>query len=221
MTFWLGIDTATDQASVALTDLSLVVERTWRGRRNHTVDLAYAVDDLLRHADIQARDLAGIAVAIGPGSYTGLRVGLAFAKGVALAAGVPVVGVPTLHSLAAALSPPIVPRVPELHAVLRAGRGRLAVATYPAARDGWPDAGQAAACTLEEFLATHLPPTWVAGELAPGEAATLAERGFVVLDGPYAVRRASILAELGRAEPIAAAFDLGELSPVYLGNGAA
>jgi tRNA threonylcarbamoyladenosine biosynthesis protein TsaB len=140
MTAWLAIDTATDMASVALHDgAAVLAETTWTSRRHHTVELAPRIDELLRQHDLAAHDLTGLAVAIGPGSYTGLRIGLALAKGLTLATGIPIVPVPTLDILAAPLSPPHVSRDCPLWAVLRAGRGRLVAACYPPSVVDWPD----------------------------------------------------------------------------------
>jgi len=76
----LAIDTATDWASIALYDSEsrrILHEETWWARRRHTTTLAPRVDDAVRHAGLSPQDLRGAVVAIGPGSYTGLRVGLA------------------------------------------------------------------------------------------------------------------------------------------------
>src|SRR5512135_2390882 len=102
----LAIDTSTAQMGVALSDGSVTVaESVWYGHQHHTVELAPALTELLNHAGLAVRDLQGLVVAIGPGSFTSLRVGLALAKGLALARTLPVVGVPTLHILAAAQAP--------------------------------------------------------------------------------------------------------------------
>jgi len=216
---WLAVDTATETASIAVADEAVLAERTWRGQRNHTVLLAQAVAHLLAGCGVAVKDLGGIAVAIGPGSYTGLRVGLSLAKGVALAAGLPVVGVPTLHAVAAALSPPAAARSLELHAVLRAGRDRYAVATYPPAPEDWPDAHAAEALTLAEILTSRAPPAWIAGELTPDDADRLLAAGFHVPPVAARVRRAAYLVDLGRALTPTVPEDLAGLTPAYLGRG--
>ena len=93
----LAFDTATDVATSALvSDGEVLGERTSRA-----VTVLEDVDALLRQASAQTRELDGIAVGIGPGSFTGVRIGLATARGLALALGVPVAGVSTLEALAA------------------------------------------------------------------------------------------------------------------------
>jgi tRNA threonylcarbamoyladenosine biosynthesis protein TsaB len=152
---WLAVDTATDTASIAIQqDDRLLAEESWTTRRRHTVQLAPRVARMLDEHELPPSSLSGIAVAIGPGSYTGLRIGLSLAKGMALGAGIDVVGVPTLDVLAAAFSSPALTARPRLWAVLRAGRGRVVAAAYPeigsgsvAQRDGAERAHGAAGAT--------------------------------------------------------------------------
>lgn len=93
----LAFDTATDVATSALVDDGEVLgERTSRA-----VTLLEDVDALLRQAGARTGDLQGLVVGTGPGSFTGLRVGLATARGLALSLGLPVAGVSTLDALAA------------------------------------------------------------------------------------------------------------------------
>ena len=81
----LAIDTSTRQMSLALHDgLSVVAETSWRTGDYHSVELAPQTAVMLRRAGVEPARLAGVAVAIGPGSYTALRIGLALAKGLAL-----------------------------------------------------------------------------------------------------------------------------------------
>jgi len=93
----LAFDTATDVATSALVaDGEVVGERTSRA-----VTLLEDVDALLRQAGARTRDVEALAVGIGPGSFTGVRIGLATARGLALALDLPVAGVSTLDALAA------------------------------------------------------------------------------------------------------------------------
>jgi len=95
----LALDTSTRTASIAIYGggEGVVSELTWRSSSHHTVELAPYLDLLLRQIP---KGLAGIAVALGPGSFTGLRVGLSFAKGLAMADRAAVVPVGTLDALA-------------------------------------------------------------------------------------------------------------------------
>src|SRR5436309_13209245 len=93
----LAFDTATDVATSALvSDDEVLGERSSRA-----VTLLEDVDALLRQTGTHTRDVEALAVGIGPGSFTGVRIGLSTARGLALALGVPVAGVSTLDALAA------------------------------------------------------------------------------------------------------------------------
>jgi len=78
----LAIDTSTTWISLALYDgVSVQYEVTWRSQHHHTVELAPAIHQLFKRTGSSGADLTGIAIAIGPGSFTSLRIGLAAAKG--------------------------------------------------------------------------------------------------------------------------------------------
>ena len=97
----LAIETAADPASVALRRSgTLVAESTIRGPRELAARLAPAIQSLVAKADIGVESVAGIAVDHGPGSFTGLRVGVSTAKALAHARGLPVVGVSSLEASA-------------------------------------------------------------------------------------------------------------------------
>jgi len=102
----LGIDTATDRATVALGDASAVWEHAvLDGARRQAGGLLPLVDGVLRRAGVRIADLAAIVVGDGPGSFTGLRVGWALARGLAHERGIPLHAVPSLmaHARSAAL----------------------------------------------------------------------------------------------------------------------
>jgi tRNA threonylcarbamoyladenosine biosynthesis protein TsaB len=93
----LAFDTATDVATSAL-----VADGEVLGQRSSTaVTLLEDVDALLRQSGAHTREIQGLAVGLGPGSFTGIRIGLATARGLALALGTPAAGVSTLEALAA------------------------------------------------------------------------------------------------------------------------
>lgn len=100
----LGIETSTLVGGVALLDdETLVAEHTLNVALTHSERLLSAIDQLLAAARWRLGELDGLAVAVGPGSFTGLRIGLATAKGLAFATGTPLAGVPTLDALARTL----------------------------------------------------------------------------------------------------------------------
>ena len=93
----LAFDTATDRATSALVDDGEVLGE----RVSRASTLLADLDALLRQAGAHPRDVGGLALGVGPGSFTGIRIGLAAARGLALALGVPAAGVSTLDALAA------------------------------------------------------------------------------------------------------------------------
>lgn len=99
----LGIDSAEAVASAALVENGRPIseEVSAGARANHAEVLLPMVDALLRRAGVSLSDLSGLAVSIGPGSFTGLRIGLSTVKGLAYGWNLPVAGVPTLLAVAA------------------------------------------------------------------------------------------------------------------------
>ncbi len=97
----LAIDSATPVAGVALIhDKKLIREDFVNFKKTHSETLMPMADKVLHDCEIEIKDLAAIAVTIGPGSFTGLRIGLAAAKGLSLASAKPLIGVSTLDVLA-------------------------------------------------------------------------------------------------------------------------
>ena len=213
---YLAIDTATDHIGLSLDDGNQVLtERIWRSKRHHTTELAPEVALILRDAGIGPADLNGLAVAIGPGSYTGLRIGLALAKGLALAHGTPLVGVPTLDILAVAQEQAEQP----LLAVIQAGRKRIAAVWYKWGRSGWQAQSEPESFTWDQVLGQVREPTVICGELG-NERPRLEREKNVLLRSPAAcVRRPSYLAEIARNR-IADGDedDPAALAPTYLGE---
>lgn len=125
----LGLDTCLGACSVALLrDTHLIASVSEPMNRGHQERLAPMARDLVRDAGLTFADLDRIGVTIGPGSFTGLRVGLSFAKGMALALDRPCVGVGTLEALAASAS-----GAGLTAAVIDGGRGNLYVQIFEGA----------------------------------------------------------------------------------------
>ena len=107
----LGLDTSTSVASVAISeDGRIVAEDSYprkgrtegsRAKSNHAEIILPLIDSVLRRAGIGLSDVAGIAVSIGPGSFTGIRIALSTVKGLAYGTGIPAVGISTLQAIAA------------------------------------------------------------------------------------------------------------------------
>jgi tRNA threonylcarbamoyladenosine biosynthesis protein TsaB len=177
-------------------------------------------------SDISPADLSAIGVAIGPGSFTGLRIGLALAKGMAMAQNIPLVGVPTLDILAAAMGSDQNVQYNEMVALLRAGRGRLAVCWYRLSDSKWQPVGDVEVMTPSELceLGEHWQnPTMVCGELTSEERVYLeANQENAVLASPaFSLRRPAFLAELAwqrlkRVKSDDWRTSVRTLTPVYL-----
>jgi len=100
MTFMLGIDTATTGCSVALMDgPTCLAERQTRMPRGQSEALTPMIDDIMKLAGVDFDRLDGIAVSRGPGAFTGLRIGLATARAMALSIAKPCIGITTFESL--------------------------------------------------------------------------------------------------------------------------
>jgi len=186
----LALDTSTSIASVALFDGHQVLsETTWRAGREHSTRLLIEVEIALERVGRTHEQLSGLAVARGPGSFTGVRVALSVAKGIAGGLGLPAWGVSSLDVLAFAVGPTSLP----VRAVLEAGRGRFATALYQA---GEAVAGPRLA-TLEELIALVQEETTLVGEL-PAEARNQLQGLAWVRLAPRAAaaRRAGFVAEL-------------------------
>ncbi len=131
----LAVDTSTAQTGLALYDGSQVLaEVMWQSRQHHTVELAPAFTELLKRTEVKVSDIEALGVAIGPGSFTSLRVGLSFVKGLAIARKLPVVGIPSLDILADAQ--PVAKKL-LLAALLQAGRTRIALGWYKVVENHW------------------------------------------------------------------------------------
>jgi tRNA threonylcarbamoyladenosine biosynthesis protein TsaB len=146
----LAVDTSTAQVGLALYDGARVVgEFAWRSGQRHTVELAPAISDLLARCGVTMDEVQALGVALGPGSFTSLRVGLALVKGLAFGRHIPLIGIPTLDILA---HPQPALQLPLLCAI-QAGRGRFAFGVYKSSRKGWQAQGPARVVSLEALMA--------------------------------------------------------------------
>jgi tRNA threonylcarbamoyladenosine biosynthesis protein TsaB len=144
----LGIDTATGIASVGVVVGQRRVERAQAVAGSHARALLPLIDAVLGDAGIGLADLTRIAVSIGPGSFTGLRIGVSVAKGLALATGLPVVGVPTLEAYARAIGS----RVGLIWPILDARKGEIYAAGFRWRRDELETVMAAAALAPDDLV---------------------------------------------------------------------
>lgn len=212
----LAIDTSTAQVGLALYDGTQVLgEMTWVTRQHHTTELAPALSGLLSRCGVSMEIVSALGVAIGPGSFTSLRVGLSLVKGIALARHIPVVGIPTLDIIGAAQ--PIGKH--PLVAVIQAGRKRIAFGVFKCLKNGWQAQGPVRSGTVDDLADEIESPTYVAGELSSEDRSRLSrKRVNVLLASPVnCVRRPAMLAELAWARwQKNDVDDAASLAPVYL-----
>ena len=181
--------------------------------RSHTASLPALVDRVLADAGVTIGDVEGLAVSIGPGSFTGLRIGLALAKGIAFAGGLPLVGVPTLEALAhVADAAPGETICAALDARKREVYAALFVATEAAPRRVSTDV----ALAPEALAALLTPPCVLVGDAGEVYGEVLGARATL---RPFATHhpRGGVIARLG-AERIAAGegANPGPLEPTYV-----
>ncbi len=200
----LGVDTAGRVALVALTAHGRVLAETARPATSHCAGLPAATGELLEEAGLALRDLKGISVGLGPGSFTGLRVGLSYAKGLGLALGCALVGVPTFDSMAlAALEAAHGPSAGVLICpVVDAHKGEVYAALYRTTLDGVEKLTDALVLPVEALVRQLSGEIIFAGGLKAGEASRLAgERGLrsAVLEEGRLDSRGRYVAALGAA----------------------
>lgn len=147
----LALDTATRDCAVALLDGERVLAEAREPAASHSLSLLPVCERLLKEAGLAAGALEAIAVGVGPGSFTGVRIGLSVAKALAFALGLPLAGVSTLRALAqggAGLGPIVCPTVDalkgEVYTALYRAEAGLVELEPPAARSP-ADLGQALA----------------------------------------------------------------------------
>jgi tRNA threonylcarbamoyladenosine biosynthesis protein TsaB len=212
----LALDTSTRFASIALYNESGVQgEHTWHVEQNHTEDLMPHVVALMAAAHVVPANLTGVVVALGPGSFNGLRVAMSAAKGMAIALHIPIVGFSTLETLAyqhGSLSLPVRP-------ILEGGGPDLATALYRVTRNHWAQVEEPRLATVDAICEATTQRTLFCGEISPALAAEFRQRLENAIIAPPAAnaRRAGYLAELGWLRiRDGNVDDAGALQPLYL-----
>ena len=215
----LAIDTATRLLSVALHDgCALLAESTLTVERNHGKMLAPLVEQTLEQVGVSADDLTALAVSIGPGSYTGLRIGVAMAKGIAAVRDLPLVPVTTLDTIAAAID------CPRAIVTVPAGRNRVIWALYQDDGGRLLAQNEAKLGSWDELLADCSQACALTGEITSAGlqqlmAAIESGRPITLMPAAQRLRRAGFLAEIAwqrlRHEGMLA-FPAAAAMPVYL-----
>jgi len=213
----LAIDTATDACSVAvLAGGAITAHRSAAMARGHAEALMPMVIETLKAAGRAFADVTAVGVTVGPGAFTGLRIGLSAARGIGLAAGIPVIGATTMEVLAHAV-PATERAAASVVSAIESKRADLYIQCFGSdlAPLGEP------ASVMPEALAEHLPdgPLVLAGDGAArvAEALNAPDRLTLSASGPDPDAR--VLAELAAAQlddAGAAAADMAPPEPLYL-----
>ncbi len=210
----LALDTSTDIASIAISNCGEVqAEMAWPSGQNHTVELLPNLIHLLQQAKIELKDINAIIVAKGPGSFNGLRVGMATAKGLAFALDISLVGISTLEMVAfpyANMGLPVCP-------VQNAGQGEIATALYQVINGHWQRLIAEHITMAEELCANTFTKTIFCGRFSHDVAQQIEKhlgKRAVVFKG---LIRAGSLAELGwRKLKMGKSDNPATLQPLYL-----
>lgn len=210
----LALDSSAATLSVALLrDGEPLAERAWRARRPHGEALIPSVAATLRDAQLTLDAIEMVAVATGPGSFNGIRGGIAVATGLALARGLPAVGVPTLDALAYAQAG----RAEVVCALLPAGRAELYGASFAGTWQDWRRRGDYTVAPLDEHLRELPAGTLLCGELPVGIAEHATARGFACAPAVSSFARASFIGALAMARAAERDFDAAaSLHALYL-----
>lgn len=214
----LAIDTSTAHTGLACYDArGPLGESVWHSGRDHTAQMLPQLTLLLRHIGRAREEIVAVAVALGPGSWSGLRVGLSTAKGFALARELPLIGVGTLDILAyqharAGLA---------VYPLVRLGRERYATAAYGVG-DAERHTVQPRNTTLAELCAEISGPALFCGDIDGEVQAVIGERlaQRARFPSPAAnLRRPAYLAELAwQRLQAGSSDDAATLEPIYLGQ---
>ena len=209
----LAVDSSTRYAGVALGEEGRVLTcRSWHSTVNHTSELMPAVAQILQQHGLAAADLEGMAVALGPGGFSALRVGMSAVKGLAVTTGKPVVGIGTLDLEAY----PYLESGLPVCALLDAGRKEVASALFgpDGLRTREDSVGDA-----EELIDSIDKPTLFCGEAVSSWGGLIRESlgRLAVVAGPVPAQRAWSLCQLGwKRMAEGQVSDLATLQPNYL-----
>ncbi|MFQ5462410.1 MAG: tRNA (adenosine(37)-N6)-threonylcarbamoyltransferase complex dimerization subunit type 1 TsaB [Phycisphaerae bacterium] len=215
--FQLALETSSQHGSIALGRAGVVAEaRAFGAPRDHSASLMAAVDTLCRDHEVAPGDLASIFVSIGPGSFTGLRIGLVVGRMLALGLGATVHGVPTMDVIA--LNTLSMPDPPTRAAVLiDAGRRRVFAADYQRSGSEFMAGAQPVEVAAEVFLRDLSKECVVICTPALADQVRQTDPSRSVLPEAMAIPRAEVVLTLGhersRVGPVPPA---RELVPLYI-----
>ena len=212
----LAIDTSTNYNGIALSNKGkAVAEFTWYSWQNHTTELLPNIHILLSRKTITINAIKAIFVAIGPGSFNGLRVGVSTAKGLAAGLNAALVAISTLEIEAYQFADTYLPIIP----IQSAGKGEIAIATYQKVQE-WHCLKQARITTVDELLRQVKLKTLFCGEIPEvlvGQLQQELQELAIIPDNALRLRKPGCLAQLGWQRLINHQSDNpATLQPIYL-----
>jgi tRNA threonylcarbamoyladenosine biosynthesis protein TsaB len=209
----LGLETATATCATALwQEGALLGEMRFKQKKVHAEILSGMVEKVMAQCQVTYRNLDGIAVSIGPGSFTGLRIGMAMAKGLAFAQNIDVVGIHTPDAIASN----IVPDETEIIVVMPSRKGEVYAAKYISLDGAYQREGQISAIEITRLV------EWAGGaKLVAGPGMDALIKGglaaFTCLPEHYWEIGAAPVARLGARRLLAEVpDDLATLEPDYI-----
>ncbi len=189
----LGIDTSSSACSIALSHKgSILTELTWQSTQNHTVELLPNLLRLLDQAKAMLTSMEAIIVAMGPGSFNGLRVGVSTAKGLAFALSIPLLGISTLEVEAYSFAYTGLPLRPIHHV----SHEKIATALYQQKDNGWYCLEKEHLSTVDALCRQTRRKTLFCGEISPDIIQLLKQRlgkQALIPPAPIRLRRAGFL----------------------------
>jgi tRNA threonylcarbamoyladenosine biosynthesis protein TsaB len=217
----LGIDTGGPRADLALVARGRVLAESFDSVASHGAQLPDAVEAILNSAGLAPKDIKAIAIGTGPGSFTGLRIGLSYAKGLKMATGCALVGIASLDTLAlAALFEAPAPSGQLISAVLDARKGEVYAALYRATANGLEKLSDDLVMTLDSLASRIGSDVLLVGDTKAKEACALALRaggGARCVELAELRLRGRVVAALGAARLAAGDTDNAfMLEPLYV-----
>lgn len=218
----LALETATSTCGVAVLQEEAVIAQAHLSRpRVHSARLTPLIEDVLQHGGVETTELDALAVSMGPGSYTGLRIGVSTAKAWALAADADLVGVPTLEALAARMQP-VARRDDVVCALLDARRDEVYAGAFRVADDGFTEYAPTKALStdaLAEWLGAVDARLWLLGDGVEKSRAALGGLNAETVAVPFGEvsPSAAWVARRGRHKLLAKGpDDLASFEPFYV-----
>jgi tRNA threonylcarbamoyl adenosine modification protein YeaZ len=212
----IAVDTSTGWGGIALSqEGNLLAELTWKPGQNHSSELFPNIERLLQTAKSDIKSLSAVFVAIGPGSFNGLRVGISAAKGLAFSLNLPLVGISTLEAEALPFAFTGLPLCP----IHDGGRGEIATALYRHAGN-WQRMKEEYLTTIESLCEEVSQKTVFCGEVPPAAMdhirASLGENA-VIPGWEQRLRRPGYISYLGWQRLESGQTDsIATLQPIYL-----